>query len=167
MRIRKPDAIRQLANDIEIELAKLAALEREMLRVQAKITEIPACADLFYENIAFKLHNFYTGCERVFSLVAIELNGGLPNGGDWHRQLLARMQTEQTDRKAVVTPQTAEKIKAFLSFRHVIRDIYGFELDAERIENLLAQYPTAWSQFERDVSDFIKWLGELAIALEA
>ena len=38
-----------------------------------------------------KLHNFYTGCERIFQMVISKLNGAPPSGFDWHRRLLDRM----------------------------------------------------------------------------
>jgi hypothetical protein len=81
-------AIRELAADIEVELARLSQLEQEIYRVQDEIARDPARQDLFYENLALKLHNFYTGCEKVLQLVAVELNGGLPTGADWHKRLL-------------------------------------------------------------------------------
>lgn len=166
MRIREPDELRRLAGDIEIDLSRVAVLEKEIQRAQAKIDEIPACADLFYESLALKLQSFYTGCEKIFSLIATELNGGLPKGADWHRQLLDRMKKEQQERKAVVTPQTAEKLKDFLSFRHVVRNIYGFELNVEKLDELLAKYPATWASFERDIAAFVNWLKDLAISLD-
>jgi len=37
------------------------------------------------------LHDFYTGIEHVFETIAPELNGGLPAGEAWHRELLTSM----------------------------------------------------------------------------
>jgi hypothetical protein len=44
-------------------------LERNILAVQQEIQQDPKRAKLFYELQALKLHNFYTGCERIFSLI--------------------------------------------------------------------------------------------------
>lgn len=37
------------------------------------------------------VHDFYTGIEHLFERIAPELNGGLPAGPSWHRELLDDM----------------------------------------------------------------------------
>jgi hypothetical protein len=161
-----PDSLRELAGDIEAELVKLARLEGQIQYVQNEIEQAPQYAELFYENLGLKFHNFYTGCERIFSLIVVEMNGGVPNKADWHRRLLDRMKEARGERRAVITTETAQLIQDFLAFRHVVRNIYGFELDTERLEKLLQKYPQAWHQFERDIQIFVEWLNELAISLD-
>ncbi|MEL7228269.1 MAG: hypothetical protein AAGL17_26435, partial [Cyanobacteria bacterium J06576_12] len=76
------------------------------------------------------------------------------------------MTLAQSERRAVISPETAERLNEFLEFRHVVRNIYGFELKMDRVDLLLAQYPTAWSGVEAEMSTFVDWLRELAITLE-
>ncbi|MGB3293220.1 MAG: hypothetical protein WBB01_09560 [Phormidesmis sp.] len=146
-----PNALRELAVDIELELAYLTKLESQIRRVRESIGQVPVYADLFYESLALKFHNFYTSCERIFSLISVELNGGVYKNADWQRHLLARMVVERGDRKAVITADTAQLIQEFLAFRHVVRNIYGFELDIKRLNRLLEKYPPAWNQLEREI----------------
>jgi hypothetical protein len=166
MKVTDPQILRDLAGDIEIELSKLAQLEIKIQQVQNDIKAAPAYAGSFYESLALKFHSFYTGCERIFNLISIELNGGVSKSADWHKRMLSRMAVEKEGRKAVITPQTAERLEDFLGFRHVIRNIYGFELKVDRIDALIEQYPAAWTGFETDIRAFVDWLGEMAIALE-
>lgn len=166
MRNYDPDVLRELAGDLELELAKLAKLEEQIGRSQRNIRKAPEYAEDIYESLALKFHNFYTGCERIFSLIAVELNGGLPKSSDWHRRLLARMAAERDDRKAVISSETAKLIQEFLAFRHVVRNIYGFELDTERLERLIEKYPLTWNRFEQEIQLFIEWLRELAIEIK-
>lgn len=77
------------------------------------------------------------------------------------------MQIEQDERKAVISSSTAEALDKFLRFRHVVCNIYGFELETDRVDTLLTAYPVAWAHFEMDMKGFVDWLRELAIALEA
>ena len=167
MRQTSSSEIRELAEDIEAELRRLTRLERGIEQLQAEIQRDPGRAALFYENIALKLHNFYTGCERIFKIVASELNSALPSSYDWHRRLLDRMSAEREGRPAVVTVETASHLQEYLAFRHVVRNIYGFELDPQRVERLVAGYPSVWHQFETQVRDFVNWLRTLADQLEA
>ena len=166
MRTHEPSLLRELAGDLELELAKLAKLEQQIQRSQNDIAEAPVYADSFHESLALKLHNFYTGCERIFSLISAELNGGVPKSADWHRRLLARMVVDREDRKAVIVTETEKHLQEFLRFRHVVRNIYGFELDIEKLDRLLEKYPIAWQSLEQDVTIFVQWLRELAMNLE-
>jgi hypothetical protein len=157
-----PDELRALAADLEVELERLSQLEQEIQRVQLEIQRDPDRARLFYELQALKLHNFYTGCERIFRLIASELNGGMPSGFDWHKRLLHRMSVAYADRPPVLKVETAQQLEEFLAFRHVVRNIYGFELDVERVQRLVDRYVATWQQFDIDVGAFIQWLLALA-----
>lgn len=158
--------MQSLAADLEMELARLSHLEEQVQRVVAEIQRDPERSDIFYESLALKLHNFYTGCEGIFRLVATELNGGIPAGQDWHRRLLERMSVERDGRRSVVGPETAKKLQEYLGFRHVVRNIYGFELDSERIARLVDRYSDVWCQVNQDITAFVEWLRAIARSLE-
>jgi uncharacterized protein YutE (UPF0331/DUF86 family) len=166
MRQISTDELREIATDIENELERLSQLEEQIQRVEIEIGRYPALANIFYESLALKLHNFYTGCERIFQIVASELNGGLPSSYDWHRRLLTRMTTTQEQRPAMLTKETAQRLEEYLAFRHVVRNIYGFELDPQRVENLIKDYHSVWQQFKEDVQEFLDWLRKLAENIE-
>jgi hypothetical protein len=88
---------------------------------------------------------------------------------DTLRELAGDIELELTnrgERRAVITDETAKYLQEFLAFRHVVRNIYGFELDVERMALLVEKYPLAWSRFEQDTKDFIEWLRALAIGLD-
>jgi len=77
------------------------------------------------------------------------------------------MCSEREGRPAVLTSETAQHLEKYLAFRHVVRNIYGFELDPEQVERLVAGYPLVWGLFESDMRRFVNWLGTLAEQLEA
>lgn len=162
MREMSPIELQTLVSDLEVELDRMKRLEQEIQQVQSEIHHDSERANLFYELQALKLHNFYTGCERIFSLVASELNGGLPSGFDWHKRLLQRMSLEYADRPPLLKKETARQLEEFLGFRHVVRNVYGFELDTERVQRLVDRYFVTWQQFEADVRAFMQWLLLLA-----
>lgn len=167
MQPASPERLRGVAADILTELERLQRLSEDIAFVHAEIARDPGHARLFYENLALKLHNFYTGCERIFQTVAAELNGAPPGGFDWHRRLLERMGAAWGDRPAVLSRDSVDSLREFLAFRHVVRNLYGFELDEERIERLIARYPVVWGQVEADLRQFIAWLETLADRLSA
>ncbi|NJR71566.1 MAG: hypothetical protein HC771_25445 [Synechococcales cyanobacterium CRU_2_2] len=166
MRQINANQLQDLVADISLERDRLKRLEQEIQDVQQEIQLDPARSHLFYESLALKLHNFYTGCERIFRLVAIELNGGVPSSSDWHKRLLDRMTIAREGRQAMLRPETARQLQEFLGFRHIVRNLYGFELDRDRIAQLVSKHPAVWLQVEQDVNEFIEWLKDLAFSLE-
>jgi hypothetical protein len=167
MKYLSPSELKEIALDIEVELGQLAHLKAEIERVNQLIKTSPELADLLYENQALKLHNFYTGCERIFQVVASELNGALPTGYDWHKRLLERMALPHEGRPALISTPTAQTLEKYLAFRHVVRNIYGYELEAQRIDQLITQQGVVWPQFEAEVRAFVAWLRETAAQLDA
>jgi hypothetical protein len=158
--------IQEIVSDIQTELNKVAVLEQQIKLVKLQMPANPDLAIIFYESLALKLHNFYTGCERIFQIIASDLNGGLPTSFDWHRRLLSRMAVSHPDRPALLRQNTAQRLEEYLAFRHVVRNIYGFELKPERLEKLITDYAEVWQQFHEDIQTFIEWLNQLAIELE-
>ena len=51
------------------------------------------------------LHSFYTGVENIFKRIALEIDGELPSGDYWHRQLLERMTEPGMSRPAVISAE--------------------------------------------------------------
>ena len=161
------EGLRALMSDIQMERERLARLADEVGQVQTVIGQGPERVGWFYELQALKLHNFYTGCERIFQLVASELNGGLPSGFDWHKRLLQRMTVEDARRPPLLQAATAQRLEEFLGFRHIVRNLYGFELQHERVALLLGRYEETWQAVDGDIQGFIAWLNSLAAQLES
>lgn len=166
MAIPSNEALAALAADMRDELARLNRLTTEIKHALRRIHEDPADAALFFDSLSLKLQNFYTGCERIFQLVANELNGGLPSGGDWHRRLLSRARLRYRDRPAVISEGTAAALEPYLGFRHVARNAYGFELDHKRVDELAREQARVHAAFATDVEGFLKWLDELSLRAE-
>ena len=166
MRIDKPQLLQNLASDIELELSKLAKLEARVQKVKQNIDAALEYADYFYESLALKFYNFYMGCERIFCCISTELSGDFSRSLNWDKRLFERMSIDLDERKAVISSEAASLLEEFLWFRHVVRSLYSYEVDAERVDRLLVKYPVAWAQVETDIRSFVDWLRELAIALD-
>jgi hypothetical protein len=109
------------------------------------------------------LHDFYTGIEHVFETIAPELNGGLPAGEAWHRELLTNMTLELPGiRPPVLQDETAHALDEFLRFRHLFRNLYGYELEWSKLRALLEQLPAAWGKLESDLDRFLAFLDAAA-----
>lgn len=157
--------VQALAFDIERELDRLERLAEEIAYVRGEAAGDPTHRRIYTENLAFKLHNFYNGCENIFALVTEQLNGAPISGAGWHRRLLERMAHAWEDRPAVLQRETAMLLDKFLAFRHVVRSTYGFQLEMDRVDDLVDAYPAAWHAFRRDVGAFCEQLRALADTL--
>lgn len=71
------------------------------------------------------------------------------------------MANEQNDRPGVITKNTVKQLKDYLGFRHIVRNIYGFELDIDRLETLVNNYFSVWHNFREDINNFLNWLHQL------
>ncbi len=110
-----------------------------------------------------RLHNFYTACERIFKLVAKEVNGGVPATEDWHKRLLQQMALDVNNlRPAVISRETLKALDEMLGFRHVVRNLYGFELEPERIDKLIRLALDVLPRFRKEIDDFTRFLVSLS-----
>jgi hypothetical protein len=116
-------------------------------------------------GIGAVLHDFYTGIEHVFETVAPELNGGLPAGAAWHRELLTNVTLDLPGvRPPVLREETAQALDEYLRFRHLFRNVYGFELEWSRLRSLLERLPAVWGEVEADLERFLAFLDEASAA---
>jgi len=143
-----------LVVEIKNELAKLEKLVQRLATQAGRVDD-----EEISESAALRLHNFYTGCERIFKLIASEVNGVLSQNLDWHKRLLNQMALEVPGiRPAVISPATRTVLEELLNFRHVIRNIYGFELKPERVEELVAITIDLFPRFVSEIETFNAFL---------
>ena len=149
-----------LRADIDREMALVERLLEESRSDLGGVGGTPSRLEV--RGVASVLHDFYSGVERVFERIAVELDGELPRGGDWHSQLLNRMEEEvEGVRPRVLTSDLAERLRPFLRFRHLFRNIYGGQLHWERCTELLAEAREVWPLFQQQMQEFRGVLGQL------
>jgi hypothetical protein len=154
-----------LVSEIKDELENMDAVAESLACLQGKIMDADA-SDRKYllESAGLELHNFYVACERIFKKIAGEINGGLPSSMDWHTRLLNIMTLAIEDRRPpVIRKKTAEKLAEYLKFRHLLMNIYGFELQAEKILPLIKKLPETRKEFRKDMEEFLEFLKSIAV----
>jgi hypothetical protein len=127
----------QLADDLRREVGALDSIVAEARRCLADLGgRDPTSLEL--RGLGDILHDFYNAVEHYLERVALELNGGLPAGSDWHSTLLARMARELPGtRPAVLSPRTVEALDEYLRFQHLFRHGYGLRLQWAKLRPLL------------------------------
>jgi uncharacterized protein YutE (UPF0331/DUF86 family) len=143
-----------LVAEINDELTKLEKLANRLATQQGRVDD-----EEISESAALRLHNFYTGCERIFKLIATEVNGVLSQSLDWHKRLLNQVALEVAGiRPAVISAETRRDLEALLNFRHVVRNIYAFELKPERVEELVKLTIALYPKFAKEIGIFTAFL---------
>ena len=146
--------------DLDLEKQNLERLVSELtqllqtLKGKATFTEVRAAGSI--------LHDFYTGLEKIFERIALIVDGGMPEGEDWHIQLLRRMAVPVPERRpAVMSKELTETLAEYLRFRHLFRNIYGFELEWERLQKLVEKLPSVYKDLESDLKKFRDFLAQI------
>jgi hypothetical protein len=121
----------------------------------------------FLDSAAMNLHSFYSGIERIFEWIARELDGGLPTGSTWHRDLLAQMTFEvESVRPAVIRPETARSLGAYLRFRHLVRNLYTWDFEAAKLAVLVTGMTHTLADLQTDLAEFGRFLEAASLANE-
>jgi hypothetical protein len=111
--------------------------------------------DRYIDGVALNLHSFYTGLERIFELIAAEVDRSVVQSPHWHQQLLRQMATPIPEvRPAVISDDVRDKLDRYRGFRHVVRNIYAFEIDQELIAPLLRDLAATFESVKADIRSF-------------
>ncbi|KEF41207.1 MAG: hypothetical protein ER33_12640 [Cyanobium sp. CACIAM 14] len=154
-----------LLEDLSVERGKLQALVESLREIaptgDRQAADWQTVHPLWVDAAALRLQRLSTGIERCCVLIVRVFNGATPEGGDWHRRLLERMGFATAVRPAVLSDATVRGLGEQLRFRHVVRHLYAYELDAEQVRRLLDRAPILWSEVSADLERFTSWLQEL------
>jgi hypothetical protein len=110
---------------------------------------------------AAALHAWYTGVEAVLDRIARALDGSVPAGERWHRDLLSQAMTELPGIRPAVLPRTLHlALLQLLEFRHFFRHGYGLELDPARLRANLDRLLAVASEVEAALDAFDRFLAQ-------
>ena len=116
----------------------------------------------YLDGVALNLHGYYTAVEQVFEAIARDIDGEVPVGTSWHRDLLLQMSAELVGvRPRVITTETRACLEEYRGFRHVVRNVYTFSLNPERLESLVQALRGCYELASRDMDAFVGFLSAL------
>ncbi|MDE0482275.1 MAG: hypothetical protein OXI67_06850 [Candidatus Poribacteria bacterium] len=123
---------KKLSQRINDELVKIEDILERIRRGLKIIKVVPIDVTEFIENtIATDLADIYSGIERIFERIANEVDGHLPRGSRWHKNLLEQMTKQRPERQPVISENTFLQLGKLLEFRHKVTNIYGRELKCD------------------------------------
>lgn len=112
--------------------------------------------DLYMDAAALNLHGFYGGVEKVFELIAKEIDHSVPTGTSWHRDLAAQMTMSiPSIRPAVISKTSEEMLDEYRGFRHVVRNVYSYHFSEERLKILIVNLVPCYSSIKEELTTFL------------
>ncbi len=144
--------------------AELTELERTVQRTERLFSKAQTSGDEDYlDGVALNLHGFYAGVERILEEIAREIDGSLPTGPEWHRNLLMQMSAEMSNiRPPVIGRSTRDCLDEYRGFRYVVRNVYTFNLRPSRLQELVTELRACYTALVQDVIAFCDFLARLA-----
>jgi hypothetical protein len=153
------DPLNQLAERIRSELVEI---ERAVRRAEEGWRRARLSADDYYlDSVAPNLHGFYSGVERLFERIAVVVDGTKPAGENWHMALLQQMSSEmKAIRPAVISNLTRTGLDEYRGFRHVVRNVYTFNFEVAKVENLVTKLGPLFEEIQKELLAFSDFLVE-------
>lgn len=145
----------------------ITRIEQELIDLQQVIQRIKEAwekakhtnDDLYLDSVALNLHGFYAGLERIFELIAGEIDGSVPEGKTWHQDLLKQMTLELKQvRPAVISRQSMNALDEYRGFRHVVQNIYTLNLSPTRLAPLVDGISDTFGKIESELKQFIAFV---------
>ncbi len=153
------DDFAALRADIDREMRNLERLSQELVTVLAATTEGTSARVRAAGSV---IHDFYTGVEKIFRRIATRVDQDLPTGDDWHVHLLHRMAVSVEEIRPPVIDETLEnQLEEYLRFRHLFRNIYGFDLKWERCQPLVERLDKTFGDLKEQIGNFGEFLGSI------
>lgn len=143
---------------IEQELEKTKRLVERTQRFKRRynLAQDSEEQEAYVDALALNLHDFYTGVERIFLRIAQDLDGSVPQGAEWHRELLRQMKEDLPGIRsaALKSESLVRDLNDLRGFRHVARNIYTYELDPNRVLELANYLPHCYQALKQEMQNF-------------
>ncbi|MEM9164304.1 MAG: nucleotidyltransferase domain-containing protein [Cyanobacteria bacterium P01_F01_bin.4] len=150
-----------LKTRLEDELSAIEKTIDTLNTLLAQADTIPEIA--LVPAMAGYIEDFYSGCERLAERVAVTVDDGLPDGRNWHEQLLRQMAEPGSQGRPPLRLPLWERsllldLDGYRRFRHRARHLYNLDLYGQRVLGFAQQVPTVFSQVQQAVKTFGEWL---------
>ncbi len=98
----------------------------------------------------------------MFINIAREIDRAMPGNQGWHREILGQMTLDiPVIRPAVIGPELASRLQQYLSFRYRFRNLYGYDLEWAKMEELINNMEFTLKQLKESMETFLETLGHI------
>lgn len=153
---------------IEYELLNIELIEKALEReglfpkpISNSISGVDVASDLARRAIGSYLHDYYGAVEKIASHVCKATGEGMPEGDNWHYQLIFNMSLELSGlRPRLFSVELLNFLNEFRGFRHVFRNVYGISIDSKKELALLKKLSKTSQLLSKDIAAFLSIMDE-------
>jgi hypothetical protein len=146
-----------LASRIKREIEELKKLVKRAIKAwnNALLTK----DDLYIDSVTLNIHGFYSALEKIFEMIAREIDSGIPSGDSWHTELLKQMSIPIDGiRPAVISSKLFSILDEFRGFRHIERNAYTYNISLKKLTPLIESLENTSKMFENELMDFLAFI---------
>ncbi len=141
--------------------ADRGALTRRLDELAATDVSGTTSEDAAY-RAAWAAHHAYSALEAILERTARTLEGGLPDGADWHKELLSGAFLDIIGlRPAILSAPIAATLHELRGFRHFVRHAYDGDLNPELLTALQSRLRLVRGELDADLDRFDAFLEDL------
>ncbi|MGF1523148.1 MAG: nucleotidyltransferase family protein [Leptolyngbyaceae cyanobacterium] len=145
-----------LKDHLDDEVYALEETNRALSSALVRVPEVPE--DFAARALASYINDFYRRCERMSERVAVTLDGGLPQGENWHQALLQQVgEPSGEDRPPLWSQQLLTALDEYRRFRHVVHHKYSDELRPEEVLRLARRVSQLTAKVKAAIAHFNHW----------
>ncbi|PWS38436.1 hypothetical protein DFH01_03905 [Falsiroseomonas bella] len=151
-----PPAWADIAADLDAALNQAALAQARARGLAGRTGDDRSAHEL---AIGKHLHDAYTAAEKAVERVVEVVDGDIPRGRSFHRDLIRRAAMPiPGGRLAIISADTAAGLEDLLGFRHVFRHVYG-TFDFGRAAPNVALAATVIPRLRDEITAFAAGLG--------
>lgn len=155
---RRELELRKLSAELSAECSHIGRTVGELQMAHQQATTSEAIERLRVYATAALLETFFTGFEKCCKRIAACFEG-LGQGNYWYRELLESMALDIPNvRPPVIRLETLKALTPYLSFRHRFRNLYLFDLEMDRLDELQRALDATWALAQADLGNFADYL---------
>jgi hypothetical protein len=146
-----------LASRIKREIEELKKLVKRAIKAwnNALLTK----DDLYIDSVTLNIHGFYSALEKIFEMIAREIDSGIPSGDSWHTELLKQMAIPIDGiRPAVISSTLFSILDEFRGFRHIVRNVYTYNISLKKLTPLIESLENTSKMSENELMDFLSFI---------
>jgi hypothetical protein len=146
--------IREYTNNEFILIERL--IEKHRPLIQIAHDRVPD--DFHISTLGAMLQSFYGGVENLFKRIALDVDGDFSKSDSWHKNLLDRMASPYKGRPAVISDDVRKLLHKYLDFRHVFRSVYSYDLNWNKMRDLVLGCEEALRLLQGELNQFVQFL---------
>jgi hypothetical protein len=161
--VKKRAETLRFRTEINEELENVERIVSVIEKRKKDIRKLSSNVDVYVDSIVHNIENFYMGIEEIFERIAVFTEEGVPEGPQWHSMLIKGMARDIPElRPAVIHEETKVLLDEYRKFRHLVRNIYTFNIIPQKVMKLAKGIPEAWKALQKDIKKFLNIIDKIS-----